>query len=59
MNADEEERWAAALAWFVAATEDEIDAIPEGFDRTRDDWLRLAMVAIDQSGIDPRRVVTT
>lgn len=58
MTADEEEMWSSAVAWFVRATEADIDAAMALPERERDhhDWLRVAAIAFDQAGIDPQRV---
>ena len=50
------ERWEAARAWYTAASEAEIETMlevewAEWSARTPDDWMRIAVVALDQAGV--------
>lgn len=53
-----EEAWANALAWYMRASdEDVMDLYAIGpDDRDSKDWLKLAVMALDQGGVDPRAV---
>lgn len=51
-------RWVDARAWYSAANEADIEAALARApgDRTSDDWMRLAAIALDQAGCWIRNV---
>lgn len=53
-----EEKWREALAWYASTNEAGIEALLEvpPYERTEEDWLRLAAIAMDQGGVNPNRM---